>query len=109
MPFSSAIGAEMLLPIYMQSTRGTSAFESGLLLLPGAIAMGIMSPIAGRIFDTYGARPLATIGMSIVVVTTIPLWLFISTHFFYFHMRDVYGADGRCFDAAYARKYSGIK
>jgi len=77
--FSSAIGAEMLLPIYMQSTRGTSAFESGLLLLPGAIAMGIMSPIAGRIFDTYGARPLATIGMSIVVVTTIPLWL-LSAH-----------------------------
>ncbi|MFQ3543760.1 MDR family MFS transporter [Halobacillus rhizosphaerae] len=64
------LGAELLLPIYMQNMRGFTAFESGLLLLPGAIVMGIMSPITGRIFDKFGARWLAMIGLTIVAVTT---------------------------------------
>ncbi|RLQ94341.1 DHA2 family efflux MFS transporter permease subunit [Falsibacillus albus] len=64
------LGAELLLPIYMQSMRGFSAFESGLLLLPGAVVMGIMSPIAGKIFDKIGARWLAVVGLSIVAATT---------------------------------------
>ena len=39
-------------------------------MLPGAIVMGIMSPITGRLFDQYGARILAIIGLLITVVTT---------------------------------------
>lgn len=64
------IGAELLLPIYMQNMRGFTALESGLMLLPGAIVMGIMSPIAGKLFDKFGARWLALIGLTIVTVTT---------------------------------------
>ncbi|MCD5324371.1 MULTISPECIES: DHA2 family efflux MFS transporter permease subunit [Pontibacillus] len=64
------IGAELLLPIYIQDMRGFTALESGLLLLPGAIVMGIMSPIAGRLFDKFGARWLGVIGLTIVTVTT---------------------------------------
>ncbi|UOQ87518.1 MDR family MFS transporter [Gracilibacillus salinarum] len=64
------IGAETMLPLYMQNTRGFTALESGLMLLPGAIVMGIMSPITGMLFDKFGAKWLATIGMSIVTVTT---------------------------------------
>jgi len=44
--------------------------ESGLLMLPGAIIMGIMSPITGKLFDKYGARILAVIGLIITVVTS---------------------------------------
>lgn len=64
--FSSMI----LIPIYIQTIRGISPFESGLLMLPGALVMGIMSPITGKLFDKYGARILAIIGLTIVVATT---------------------------------------
>ncbi|QHS21987.1 multidrug efflux MFS transporter [Virgibacillus sp. MSP4-1] len=67
----SMIGAETMLPLYMQNTRGFSALESGLMLLPGAIVMGIMSPIVGSLFDKIGARKLAVTGLTIVGVTTL--------------------------------------
>jgi len=62
--------AMLLLPIYLQNIRGFTALDSGLLMLPGAIIMGIMSPIAGKLFDRFGARPLAVIGLIITVLTT---------------------------------------
>ncbi|MEK5475763.1 DHA2 family efflux MFS transporter permease subunit [Paenibacillus sp. FSL R5-0407] len=62
--------AMILLPIYLQTIRGFSPLESGLLLMPGAILMGIMSPITGIIFDRIGARWLAVIGLAITIVTT---------------------------------------
>ncbi|GKU82211.1 DHA2 family efflux MFS transporter permease subunit [Niallia sp. NCCP-28] len=60
----------LLMPLYIQTIRGISPFDSGLLLLPGAIIMGIMSPITGKLFDKYGARALAVIGLIITAGTT---------------------------------------
>lgn len=59
-----------LLPIYLQNLVGFTAPQSGLLLLPGAIVMLIMSPISGILFDKIGPRPLAIIGLVITVATT---------------------------------------
>ncbi|MFE4711390.1 DHA2 family efflux MFS transporter permease subunit [Paenibacillus sp. NPDC056722] len=61
----------MLLPLYLQSARGYTALESGLLMLPGALLMGIMMPITGRLFDRFGAKWLSIIGMVITIGTTI--------------------------------------
>lgn len=66
----SMLGVELLLPLYMQNAQGYSALESGFLLLPGALVMGIMSPIVGKVFDKIGARPLAIIGLAIVSAMT---------------------------------------
>lgn len=66
----SMFSAMILTPLYVQTIRGISPFHSGLLMLPGAIVMGIMSPIMGRLFDKFGARILAIIGLSITVLTT---------------------------------------
>ncbi|HEX7064944.1 MAG TPA: MDR family MFS transporter [Bacillales bacterium] len=66
----SMLGVELLLPLYMQNAQGYTALESGLLLLPGAIVMGVMSPIVGKVFDKIGARPLAIVGLSVVTVMT---------------------------------------
>ncbi len=63
-------GAEFLMPVYLQALRGYSAFESGLTLLPLAIAAGITTPLAGRFFDKIGPRPLITIGFTILVINT---------------------------------------
>ncbi|UQZ34745.1 MFS transporter [Paenibacillus sp. PK3_47] len=60
----------ILLPIYLQTIRGFTPMESGLMLLPGAILMGIMSPITGIIFDKIGARWLSVIGLLITAITT---------------------------------------
>ncbi|GAA0614725.1 cholic acid efflux MFS transporter MdrT [Virgibacillus siamensis] len=66
----SLIGAETLLPLFMQNVLQFSPLKSGLMLLPGAIVIGILSPITGRLFDKFGAKWLALIGLSIVTVTT---------------------------------------
>src|SRR5699024_241372 len=66
----SLIGAEILLPLFMQNVLGFSPLKSGLMLLPGACVIGIMSPFTGRLFDKYGAKWLALIGLGIVTITT---------------------------------------
>lgn len=68
--FVSMIGTAVILPLYMQNMVGFSAFKSGLVLLPGAMIMGFMNPITGRLFDRYGARWLAIIGFGLLVVST---------------------------------------
>ena len=68
---SAALFSGMILtPAYVQNIRGISPLDSGLMMLPGAIVMGIMSPITGRLFDKYGARVIGFIGLLITVITT---------------------------------------
>lgn len=67
---ASMFSGMILTPIYVQTVRGISPFHAGILMLPGAILMAIMSPITGRLFDKYGARILAVTGLTITVLTT---------------------------------------
>ena len=60
----------MLLPLYLQNTRGFTPLESGLLLFPGALLMGVLSPVTGKIFDRFGGKWLSVIGMAIIIATT---------------------------------------
>ncbi|WP_270181331.1 DHA2 family efflux MFS transporter permease subunit [Alkalihalobacillus sp. CinArs1] len=60
----------LLLPIYVQTIRGISPFDAGLMMLPGALVMALMSPITGKLFDKYGGRILAMTGLTITVATT---------------------------------------
>ncbi|MCJ1910215.1 MDR family MFS transporter [Planococcus ruber] len=66
----SMFSAMILMPIYIQSIKGISPINSGLLMLPGALVMGVMSPVTGRLFDRFGAKVLAVPGLLIVVLTT---------------------------------------
>lgn len=66
----SMFSGMIITPIYVQTVRGFSPIEAGLLMLPGAILMGIMSPITGRLFDKFGARIMSLIGLIVTVVTT---------------------------------------
>ncbi|WP_067932789.1 DHA2 family efflux MFS transporter permease subunit [Alicyclobacillus kakegawensis] len=63
----------LLMPIYMQNVRGFSPLMSGLMLLPGGVVMGIMSPITGRLFDKIGARWLAVVGLGVTAATNYAL------------------------------------
>lgn len=69
--FMSMIGAAIILPIFMQDMLGFSPLESGLMLMPGAILMGLMNPITGTLFDKFGARWLLIIGSLGLMLTTL--------------------------------------
>ncbi|HWK23946.1 MAG TPA: DHA2 family efflux MFS transporter permease subunit [Ureibacillus sp.] len=64
------MGGMILTPAYVQNVRGIEPFESGLMMLPGAIVMAIMSPITGKMFDKFGPKILAIIGLFITAVAT---------------------------------------
>lgn len=57
----------ILLPIYLQKGRGFTAFDAGLLLLPGALVNAFMSPATGRLYDRFGAKPLFIIGLLFII------------------------------------------
>ncbi|WP_071458673.1 DHA2 family efflux MFS transporter permease subunit [Bacillus massilinigeriensis] len=60
----------LLLPIYTQNLRGITPMDAGLLMLPGAVLMAVMSPVTGRLFDKFGGRILAVTGLAILVITS---------------------------------------
>lgn len=66
------VGVEMVLPLYIQTVRGETAFHSGLTLLPGALLIGVMSPITGQLFDRLGAKRLGIAGMALLTIGTAP-------------------------------------
>jgi DHA2 family lincomycin resistance protein-like MFS transporter len=66
-------GGVILLPLYLQEVRGLGSLETGLALLPGGLAMGLLGPVIGRAFDKVGPLPLTVTGSILMVVT---LWQF---------------------------------
>jgi DHA2 family lincomycin resistance protein-like MFS transporter len=64
-------GTIILLPIYMQNVRGLSTLQTGLLLLPGGLVMGLLGPYVGRLYDRIGPRPLVVPG---TVAVSVVLW-----------------------------------
>jgi EmrB/QacA subfamily drug resistance transporter len=71
--FMAMIGGMLMIPLYMQNMSDFSAMESGLVLLPGAVIMGVMSPVTGRVFDRFGARALAIIGFALLASMSLLL------------------------------------
>ena len=61
------MGVAFMLIMYLQGVRGLTPFYASLLLLPGYILSGILSPFMGRYSDKYGARLLATLGLLVMI------------------------------------------
>lgn len=70
--FGLMLGMVTVLPIYLQTTLGATAFATGLAVMPGGILQAFLSPIVGRLFDSYGPRPLMIPGSLLMVAG---LWL----------------------------------
>ncbi|NHA68143.1 MDR family MFS transporter [Phycicoccus flavus] len=60
--FLTMLGTMILLPLYLQDLRGLSPLRTGLLLAPGGLAMGLLGPVVGRVFDRRGGRVLVVPG-----------------------------------------------
>ncbi|MCO7175841.1 MDR family MFS transporter [Sporolactobacillus kofuensis] len=63
----------ILLPLYLQRALLLSSFAAGIVLLPGGLINGMLSPLMGKLFDKFGPRWLVTPGLLIVCVV---VWLF---------------------------------
>ncbi|QWU14525.1 drug resistance transporter, EmrB/QacA subfamily [Paenibacillus sophorae] len=63
---AALFGSMLFVPLYLQNVRQFTPLETGLILLPQALASGIGMPLGGRLFDKIGARPLAFVGLSII-------------------------------------------
>ncbi|MFC3789208.1 MDR family MFS transporter [Paenibacillus sp. GCM10012307] len=59
-------GGLFLMPQFLQQARGFGAFDTGLTILPQAIASAIVMPIAGMLFDKIGVRWLVVGGLGLV-------------------------------------------
>lgn len=70
----SLFGVIILLPIYAQSVLGLTTLQTGLLLLPGGLLMGLLAPGVGRAYDKVGPRPLLLPG---AVALSAALWGFV--------------------------------
>lgn len=66
-------GTLFLFPLFLQQAKGYSAFDTGLIMLPQALAAGIAMPIGGKLFDKLGARPLVIAGLSLVTLAAFIL------------------------------------
>lgn len=66
-------GVFILVPLFLQQVKGYGALNTGLILLPQALASGVMMPIGGKLFDKLGARPLALVGLSIITASLVML------------------------------------
>ena len=60
----------ILVPLFLQDIQGKSPIETGLLLLPGALIMGFLSPVSGKLFDKIGPKWLAIVGLILATITT---------------------------------------
>jgi len=88
--FAGLFGSMLILPTYLQGARELSPFQTGLLMMPGGLAMGLLGPRVGRWFDRFGGRRLVVPGglgmaLSLGILTTqisltTPIWLVLVAH-----------------------------
>jgi len=66
-------GAITVVPLYLQDVLGVDPLTTGLVVLPGALAMGLAGPLIGRVYDRWGTRILLVPG---AVITSAMLWYY---------------------------------
>jgi EmrB/QacA subfamily drug resistance transporter len=60
----------LLLPLFLQNVRGLGALETGLLLMPQALAAAVMMPISGRLLDRFGPKLVVIPGLLLLAFAT---------------------------------------
>jgi DHA2 family multidrug resistance protein len=58
-------GGVFLLPLFLQNEMGLTEIDTGLLLLPGALVIGLTMPLAGRIAEKLGPRAPTLAGLAL--------------------------------------------
>jgi EmrB/QacA subfamily drug resistance transporter len=71
----SLYGAMLLLPLYYQDVRGTTALAAGAMLIPQGIGTLLSRTVTGSNIDRFGSRVIALAGFAIVAAATVPFAL----------------------------------
>ena len=58
----------VMLPMFLQGALKTTTFVAAMVLLPAALANGLVTPISGKIYDKVGVKVLIPIGFTISLV-----------------------------------------
>lgn len=66
-------GGTFLTPLFLQNIQRVSPIDTGIILIPQAIAMAVMMPVAGRLFDKFGIVPLGLVGLTLTSFMTYHL------------------------------------
>ncbi|MFD8664377.1 MFS transporter [Streptomyces microflavus] len=74
--FFALMGVTFFSAFYLQSVRGYSALQSGLLIVPLAAAQMIFAPRARLVVDRFGARAVCMVGMLLVAAGLASFALF---------------------------------
>jgi DHA2 family lincomycin resistance protein-like MFS transporter len=77
--FMAMLGSMILLQLYLQGVRGMTPLATGLLVMPGGLAMGLLGPRVGRVYDTYGSRVLVLPG-AVGLLAAMTLLAFLGAH-----------------------------
>jgi EmrB/QacA subfamily drug resistance transporter len=65
-------GALLLIPLYYQTVRGTSALQAGLLMAPLGLGAMITMPLAGKLSDRHGPTRWPAFGIPVLVIGMVP-------------------------------------
>jgi MFS family permease len=80
-------GGLYLVPIYLQSLRGQTAFETGLILLPQAFVSMVASLVGGVLVDKVGTKWVVIPGLvALVLITWKFAWITLGTPFAIFQL-----------------------
>jgi EmrB/QacA subfamily drug resistance transporter len=66
-------GTLFLLPLFLQELRGQTPIQTGLWLLPSALATGVILPVGGLLVDRFGAKPVILVGAVALALTSYAL------------------------------------
>jgi Na+/melibiose symporter-like transporter len=66
--FFALMGVTFFSVFYLQSVRGYSALQAGLLILPLAVAQMIFAPRTRLVVERFGARAVCTAGLVLVAI-----------------------------------------
>ncbi|MFI6523227.1 MDR family MFS transporter [Streptomyces uncialis] len=69
---ASVFGTMFLLPLYLQTARGLSPWEAGLLLAPQGLGAVAGSVLVNRAIDKVAPRTLVVTGIGLILVGTVP-------------------------------------
>jgi DHA2 family multidrug resistance protein-like MFS transporter len=73
--FAAQALAFVALPFYFEGTLGRSPIETGFLMTPWPVLVGVMAPIAGRLSDRYAPGLLGGVGLAILAAGFVSLLL----------------------------------
>jgi MFS transporter, DHA2 family, metal-tetracycline-proton antiporter len=65
------IGSLFLAPLLLEGTNGLSPAAAGLVLAPGAVAVAVLSPFAGKLSDGLGPRTVLLVGLAFMLVSAL--------------------------------------